>query len=108
MGGAGCARVTERGRGPWAILSNSPWGGLADYRHGLQIARTGEALFGVGAMGKEASVGGILGELFSLLGDTARDFALYTLVIGGITAAGALAGLTETAAGSVAYGFQLD
>lgn len=59
-------------------------------------------------MVKEASVGGILGELFSLLGDTARDFALYTLVIGGITAAGALAGLTETTAGSVAYGFQLD
>jgi hypothetical protein len=59
-------------------------------------------------MGKEASVGGILGELFSLLGDTARDFALYTLVIGGLTAAGTLAGLTETAAGGVAYGFQLD
>jgi hypothetical protein len=57
---------------------------------------------------RQASVGGILGELFSLLGDTARDFALYVLVIGGITAAGTLAGLTETAAGSIGYGFQID
>ena len=59
-------------------------------------------------MDKEASVGGILGELFSLVGDTARDFGLYTLVVGGVAAAGALAGLAETGADSIAYGFQVD
>jgi len=58
-------------------------------------------------MTKEASVGGILGELFSLLGDSARDFALYTLVIGGVTAAGVLAGLTETTADTLDYGFSI-
>lgn len=59
-------------------------------------------------MGRDASVGGILGELASLLQDTARDFGIYTLVIGGLTAAGVLAGLTETTAGSLDYGFQVD
>lgn len=59
-------------------------------------------------MDKDASVGGILGELVSLVGDTARDFGLYTLVVGGIAAVGTLAGLTETAADSIAYGFQVD
>ena len=59
-------------------------------------------------MTKEASVGGILSELASLLGDSARDVALYTLAIGGLTAVGVLAGLTETAAGSLDYGFSID
>ena len=59
-------------------------------------------------MTEEASVGGILGELFSLLGDSARDFALYTLVIGGLAAVGVLAGLAETAPGTLDYGFAID
>ena len=59
-------------------------------------------------MTRDASVGGILGELFSLLGDSARDFAFYTLVIGGVTATGVLAGLTETSASTLNYGFELN
>lgn len=59
-------------------------------------------------MMKDASIGGILGELFSLLRDSSRDFALYTLVLGGLTAAGVLAGLTETTAGALDYGFSVD
>ena len=59
-------------------------------------------------MRREASVGGILGELFSLLGDSARDLALYTLVIGGIDAAGVLAGLTESADATLNYGFMIN
>jgi len=59
-------------------------------------------------MTRDASVGGIFGEMFSLLGDSARDFALYTLVIGGVTAAGALAGLTETSTSALNYGFELN
>jgi len=59
-------------------------------------------------MARPVSVGGILGELFSLLGDSTRDFALYTFVVGGLTAVGALAGLTETASGTLGFGFSLD
>ena len=59
-------------------------------------------------MTKQANVRGILGELTSLLSDTARDFALYTLAIGGLTAVGVLAGLTDTAAGQLDYGFSID
>lgn len=59
-------------------------------------------------MDRDASVGGILGEMLSLLGDSARDFALYTLVLGGLTAAGVVAGLTETTAGALEYGFTVD
>jgi len=59
-------------------------------------------------MTNQASVGGILGELFSLLGDSARDFALYTVVIGGVTAVGVVAGLTDTTAGTLDYGFSID
>jgi hypothetical protein len=59
-------------------------------------------------MRREANVGGILGELFSLLGDAGRDFAIFTLVVGGVTAAGVLAGLTETTAGALNYDFGVD
>jgi len=59
-------------------------------------------------MHNEASVGGIFGELFGTLEGSWRDFALYTFVVGGLTAAGVVAGLTETAAGSVNYGFSVD
>lgn len=59
-------------------------------------------------MRSEASVGGILGELVALLADSGRDLAIYTLVLGGLTAAGVLAGLTETAAGTLEYGFSID
>lgn len=59
-------------------------------------------------MARDASVGGILSELVSVLRTSTRDFAIYTLVVGGMTAFGALAGLTETAAGTLEYGFQVD
>lgn len=59
-------------------------------------------------MERDASVGGILSELLSLLTDCARDVALYTLVVGGMAAAGVLAGLTDPAAGAFDYGFRID
>lgn len=57
---------------------------------------------------REASIGGILSELVALLGDTGRDFAIYTLIVGGVAAAGILAGLTEPTSDSIAYGFRVD
>jgi hypothetical protein len=61
-----------------------------------------------GSMTKDASVGGILGELVSVLERSARDVAIYVLVLGGITAFGVLAGLAETTAGTLDYGFRVD
>ena len=58
-------------------------------------------------MKREASVGGILGETMSLLRDAARDFALYTLVVGGLAAFGTIAGLSDTA-GELDFGFRID
>jgi hypothetical protein len=59
-------------------------------------------------MTRKPSVGGILGEIFALLRDAGRAFALYTLVVGGLAAFGALAGLSETAAGQLNFGFRFD
>ncbi len=59
-------------------------------------------------MERDVSVGGILGELFSLLRDSARDFALFTLAIGGLTVVGVLSGLSETSSSSLNYGFVVD
>lgn len=59
-------------------------------------------------MDRQASVRGLLGELAALLADARRPFALYTLLLGGLAALGVLAGLTETAAGTLSYGFSVD
>jgi hypothetical protein len=57
---------------------------------------------------REASFGGIIGELMSLLADARRELAVYTLVLGGLTTLGVWAGLTETTAGTINIGFQVD
>lgn len=59
-------------------------------------------------MASEATVGGILSELAALVGDAARDVALYVLVIGGLAAVGVVLGLTETATMAFSFGFQVN
>ncbi len=59
-------------------------------------------------MNNEATITGIFAELTAVLADARRDLALYTLVIGGLSAAGVLAGLTETTTGTINYGFSVD
>ena len=59
-------------------------------------------------MRKEASFTGIFGELASLLSDAWREIALYTFVVGGLTAIGFLTGLTEPAEEAFNIGFSID
>ncbi|WP_162789596.1 hypothetical protein [Altererythrobacter sp. ZODW24] len=47
-------------------------------------------------MERETSVGGILSETFALLSDTAREIALFVLVVGGVSAIGVALGYVES------------
>lgn len=58
-------------------------------------------------MKNELNVGGILGELFALLGGAGREVALYTLAIGGLVAIGVVAGLTDATGSLWDYGFSI-
>jgi hypothetical protein len=46
----------------------------------------------------------ILGETFALVKENQREVLIYTAAIGGATALGSLAGLTETVTGAVGFG----
>ncbi|WP_156457555.1 hypothetical protein [Altererythrobacter sp. Root672] len=59
-------------------------------------------------MRNEATFSGIFQELVSLIGDAKRDVAIYTLVVGGLTAIGVAFGLMETSSGTISYGFSVD
>ncbi|MBT2134019.1 hypothetical protein KK137_06700 [Croceibacterium sp. LX-88] len=59
-------------------------------------------------MRNAATFSGIFQELVSLIGDARRDVAVYTLVVGGLTAIGVVLGLTETSSGTISYGFSVD
>jgi len=56
----------------------------------------------------EASITGIFRELAFLLADARREFALYTLVLGGLSAIGIVVGLTEATTGGLDFGFSID
>lgn len=59
-------------------------------------------------MRNQATFSEIFRALFSLLGAARRDLAIYILVVGGLTAIGVMLGLTETASGTISYGFSVD
>lgn len=59
-------------------------------------------------MANQADFNGILNETVAILSDNARDVGLFTLVIGGLTAIGVLAGLTETTSMAFSVGFMVD
>ena len=59
-------------------------------------------------MQKEVSFGGIFRALASLLSGSSREVALFTLVVGGLTAAGIVSGMTEPTSGTVDFGFMVD
>ena len=58
-------------------------------------------------MKNEATFVGIFSELWSVIGTARQEFAIYVAVVGGLTAVGALADLTESSAGTLSFGFQL-
>ena len=59
-------------------------------------------------MERDVDFAAILGEVFALVRDAAREVALYVVLIGGVTAIGVVAGLTESASQTLGFGFEFN
>lgn len=59
-------------------------------------------------MARDVTVGGILGETLALLGDGARDVAIYTAIVGGVSLAAIPLGVVSDQADQLSWGFMVD
>lgn len=59
-------------------------------------------------MEKSVGVGDILSETVAVVSAGARDIAIFALLLGGVTAVGVIAGLTETTSEAFQMGFEVD
>jgi hypothetical protein len=59
-------------------------------------------------MERNITVGSILSEAMAVVSASRQDFALFTGVIGVLTAIGVVAGLTETSTSTISMGFSLE